>query len=62
MGNNPEINKLKFRIPYEFEKINFLTNLHLQTGHNGYHCLYEAIRDKNIFFGFFDKWLQRICK
>ena len=30
--------------------MNILTNLHYQTGHTGYHRLYDAIRDKNIFW------------
>ena len=50
IGKNPENNKLNLRIPFEYERFNILSKIHIKTGHTGYHRLYDAIRDNNIFW------------
>jgi len=50
IGNNPQYNKSNLRIPFEYEKLDILSTVHKKTGHTGYHRLYEAIRDSNIFW------------
>ena len=50
IGNDPENDKLNLRIPYEYEKIKILNELHKRTGHTGYHRLYDAVKDNKYFW------------
>ena len=50
IGNNPKKNKLNLRISFEYEKFDIFSNIHKKTGHTGYHRLYDAIWDSNIFW------------
>ena len=49
IGNDPENHKLNLRIPYEYEKLKILNELHKRTGHTGYHRLYDAVKDNKYF-------------
>ena len=50
IGNYPQNDKLNLRIPYEYEKLKILNELHKRTGHTGYHRLYDAVKDNKYFW------------